>query len=66
MSEQVDFELIKAWLKQCSAKHGDSCSDLEHHTVRGMRLIDCYSQKFFMAPDGTRYAALSYVWASTR
>ncbi|KAH9225557.1 hypothetical protein K456DRAFT_1743320 [Colletotrichum gloeosporioides 23] len=66
ISPEVDFGLIKDWLKHCTTKHHDTCKSVVGGSsgVRELRVIDCQSKTIVDAPASCKYFALSYVWGS--
>lgn len=68
---QVDFELLKNWLRCCQEWHGDSCDKpiFEIKEVKMppyFKVIDVYKQCIVDVPPHSRYLALSYVWGSVK
>ena len=61
---QVDFNLIRKWLRLCETTHGDTCSksSLELNRPLKIRLINVFNRQIFEATTNERYVALSYVW----
>lgn len=65
---EVDFGMLRAWIKQCQQGHGDTCltsgrqlerpcSQVPHVTV-----IDVEDLRLCTLPTNAPYVALSYVW----
>lgn len=68
---QVDFELLKNWLRCCQEWHRDSCDKpiFEIKEVKMppyFKVIDVYKQCIVDVPPHSRYLALSYVWGSVK
>lgn len=68
ISEEVNFQLLKGWLEQCTTHHGNICGTMGSgdHNIRGLQVIDCDSRTTINAPARCRYLALSYVWGEKR
>jgi hypothetical protein len=60
----ADLSLARRYLEDCCASH-DCCKPTQGiipNTIPNLKLIDCTSEQVVLGPDGSRYAALSYVW----
>lgn len=58
---QVDYNLLRQWLGDCSEHHGAACVGASN-SLPGLKVIDCQTRKVISAPELCKYAALSYLW----
>ncbi len=68
---QVDFKLLKMWLRSCQKWHVGVCDDLIFGSVDDtglpyFKVIDVWKQCVVNASIECRYFALSYVWGSAK
>ena len=63
-TDKVDWETVKQWLACCQSEHSDSCGSTTSTSLPGFAVIDCFTRRIVCAPEGCKYAALSYVWGS--
>jgi hypothetical protein len=66
--EQVNIDLVKAWLGACENTH-EPCGSQDWHVYVGhmegtLRLIDVQDMCLVDGPVSDRYVALSYVWGA--
>ncbi|KAH4221737.1 hypothetical protein HBH64_156120 [Parastagonospora nodorum] len=60
---KVDWEAVKAWLRDCDATHtGCTSHGSDEQQLQGFKVIDCETQDIIPLPPRCRYATLSYVW----
>lgn len=62
-SKQVNFDLLRSWLRLCETQHGDTCSRpilISKTAGRKIRLIDVSKRKIVDGNTCERYLALSY------
>lgn len=58
----VDYRALSSWIRECEENHCECKVKVASPAVPGLRLIDCMTGLVTPAPEGTQYAALSYVW----
>lgn len=69
---QVNFRLIKKWLRLCKTWHGSDCDSLILSAeevpwqLPFFKVIDVWNQCVVDAPVNCKYVALSYVWGSAK
>jgi hypothetical protein len=61
---QVDFGLLRRWLKRCASFHGVSCRRTWSDQLVTTRMIDVDARHVVQCPPGCEYVALSYVWGA--
>jgi hypothetical protein len=63
VADHADFDLYRSWFRLCSDSHGGKCQEgnIDGEQL-GLRLINISRRCVITAPQGARYAALSYVW----
>jgi hypothetical protein len=64
---QLDFSLVRSWVKTCADTHGMTCSPISlpyNQSRRPSRLIDVEKGMVVSAPSQCSYAALSYRWSN--
>lgn len=70
--DQVNFKLIKKWLRLCKTWHGRDCDRLIFKSKETpwqlpfFKVIDVWNQCVVDAPANCKYVALSYVWGSAK
>jgi len=64
----IDFDIIRGWLHRCGREHTKRCTQVESSTssLKELKLIDCEQRRIVPALPTYRYAALSYVWGTSR
>jgi hypothetical protein len=65
-TEEIDFGLVKAWIRECESHHGSYCrprpfDGLSHF----INVIDCEERCVIPAPEDCKFIALSYVWGES-
>lgn len=63
---ELDYELVKTWLRVCRDRHGQSCGKstiLERRFLK-LYVIDIQTRSIKLAGHNDQYVALSYVWGS--
>ena len=63
VGQQVDFKLLKSWMKYCEDKH-TGCKGVSEEALSKISVIDVHKRSVVKPPPGCRYVALSYVWGS--
>ncbi|KAH6876404.1 heterokaryon incompatibility protein-domain-containing protein [Thelonectria olida] len=64
--EYIDPALVRQWKADCTAHHGDKCSETLLRLQEPFAfLIDCEKMCLVPAPKNAEYVALSYVWGQT-
>ncbi|KAG4259334.1 hypothetical protein FPRO03_13010 [Fusarium proliferatum] len=63
-SDRIDFRLLNNWLTYCKSHHKKTCQTLPGcpHELSCLRVIECQTGAIIKAPEGSEFAALSYVW----
>ncbi|SCO53682.1 related to tol protein [Fusarium fujikuroi] len=63
-SDRIDFRKLKNWLAFCKSHHHKTCQTLPGypHELSCLRVIECQTGAIIKAPEGSEFAALSYVW----
>jgi hypothetical protein len=66
--ESFDVDFVKSCLSYCETSHEIACGPILPNPAVPLvfRVIDCGTRNVVLAPDGCEYAALSYVWGSSR
>lgn len=69
VSDTIDWEVIKEWLKECAFQH-DDCKNLattSRENIPSFCLIDCKAETIIPAAEMSdpNYVTLSYVWGSS-
>ncbi|KAG0619732.1 hypothetical protein M758_4G160500 [Ceratodon purpureus] len=66
VGSEVDFRLVKDWMRICETEHGPTCTDVWENAVEqlpeGARMVDVVEMAIVEAPANCRYVALSYIW----
>jgi hypothetical protein len=71
VGDQIDFKMVRNWLWLCQKWHGSACDKTEKFVsqiddpatnIPHFRLIDTKDNCVVLAPKGSTYVALSYVW----
>lgn len=61
---RIDYDLVKAWMEDCRANHGEcTARNKWKRPPTSFRAIDCRTRQLRSLTVTDRYAALSYVWA---
>ncbi|CAG8976569.1 hypothetical protein HYALB_00010211 [Hymenoscyphus albidus] len=67
LSIKSDLSTFRDRLHTCIQQH-DRCQLIKNENIRSpshLRVIDCSSHNFILAPKNARYAALSYQWGNS-
>lgn len=69
ISQSIDPELIRRWIKKCADEHGEDCRSAffqisPHHPAskREFMVIDVTMACLVNLPPGKKYVTLSYIW----
>ncbi|KAK8057249.1 HET-domain-containing protein, partial [Apiospora saccharicola] len=64
-SDQIDYDLIRAWIRSCEKNHASLCSPSTNEAI-GLKLkvIDCLQRRITELSEESPYVALSYVWGA--
>ena len=64
----IDFDIIRGWIQHCGRWHKNQCTQVESSASRlkELKLIDCEQRRIVPALPTYEYAALSYVWGTSR
>ncbi|KAM6529760.1 hypothetical protein FALCPG4_007888 [Fusarium falciforme] len=65
---RIDFALIRGWLSYCKAHHKEKCGILKGYPrqLSCLKVIECETGAIIKLPEGSEFAALSYVWGQTQ
>ncbi|KAK7973250.1 tol protein [Apiospora saccharicola] len=63
--KNVDLVLMRAWIAQCSERHGDACNTAVSELIPSLRVINAHTGLIETAKPGCKYVALSYVWGKS-